>query len=124
MLTAIDSQGPVAKKELSLDFDIVDRQTDYYYNTLRFMGLAESDRENIWLSERGREIARFPHRKKLQEMARIIFSEPIFNCALKRGVDAVDTRLFSRWGVGGSTIPRRKKTVRSWVEYFRRALEG
>jgi len=124
MLTAIDSQGPVAKKELSLDFDIVDRQIDYYYNTLRFMGLAESDRENIWLSERGREIARFPHRKKLQEMARIIFSEPIFNCALKRGVDAVDTRLFSRWGVGGSTIPRRKKTVRSWVEYFRRALEG
>ena len=124
MLTAIDSQGPVAKKELTLDFDIVDRQIDYYYNTLKFMGLADSDRENIWLSERGREIARFPHRKKLQEMSRIIFSEPIFNSALKRGVDAVDTRLFSRWGVGGSTIPRRKKTVRSWIEYFRGALEG
>lgn len=124
MLTAIDSQGPVAKKELSLDFDIVDRQIDYYYNTLKFIGIADSDRENIWLNERGREFARFPHRKKLQEMARIIFSEPIFNSALKRGVDAVDTRLFSRWGVGGSTIPRRKKTVRSWVEYFRKALEG
>ncbi|MRR34057.1 hypothetical protein EG829_05045 [bacterium] len=124
MLTAIDSQGPVAKKELTLDFDIVDRQIDYYYNTLKFMGLAESDRENIWLSERGREIAGLPHRKKLQEMARIVFSEPIFNIALKRGVDEVDETLFSRWSVGGSTIPRRKKTVRSWVEYFRRALEG
>jgi hypothetical protein len=124
MLTAIDSQGPVAKKELSLDFDIVDRQIDYYYNTLKFMGLTDSDRENIWLTDRGREIARFPHRQKLQKMARIIFSEPIFNSALKRGVDAVDTRLFSRWGVGGSTIPRRKKTVRSWIEYFSGALKG
>jgi hypothetical protein len=124
MLTAIDSQGPVAKKELSLDFDIVDRQIDYYYNTLKFMGLADSDRDNIWLTDRGREIARLPHRKKLREFARIIFSEPIFNVALKRGVDSVDDGLFSRWGVGGSTIPRRKKTVRSWIEYFRGVLEG
>ena len=124
MLTAIDSQGPVAKKELTLDFDIVDRQIDYYYNTLKFMGLADSNRENIWLSDRGRGIAGLPHRKKLQEMARIVFSEPIFNSALKHDVDAVDTGLFSRWGVGGSTIPRRKKTVRSWIEYFRGALEG
>lgn len=124
MLTAIDSQGPVAKKELTLDFDIVDRQIDYYYNTLKFMGLAESDRDNIWLTDRGREIARLPHRRKLQEMARIIFSEPIFNSALKRGVDVVDTGLFSRWGVGGSTIPRRVKTVRGWVEYFRGELVG
>lgn len=124
MLTAIDSQGPAAKRELTLDFDIVDRQIDYYFNTLRFMGLAESDRENIWLTGRGRKIARLPHRKKLQEMAKIIFSEPIFNRALKQGVDAVDSALFSRWGMGGSTIPRRKKTVRSWIEYFRGALEG
>ncbi|HOI18118.1 MAG TPA: hypothetical protein PK036_17400, partial [Geobacteraceae bacterium] len=116
--------GPVAKKELSLDFDIVDRQIDYYYNTLKFIGIADSDRENIWLNERGREFARFPHRKKLQEMARIIFSEPIFNSALKYGVDAVDSALFSRWGVGGSTIPRRKKTVSSWIEYFKGELEG
>lgn len=124
MLTAIASQGPAARKELALDFDIVDRQIDYYYNTLRFMGLAGSDRENIWLTERGREIARLPHRKKLREMAKIIFSEPIFNRALKQGVDAVDSVLFSRWGMGGSTIPRRKKTVRSWVEYFRGELAG
>lgn len=122
MLTAIDSQGPAAKKELTLDFDIVDRQIDYYYATLKFMGLADSDRENIWLTERGSEIAGLPHRGRLQEMARIVFSEPIFNRALRHGVDAVDEALFSRWGVGGSTVARRKKTVRSWIEYFRGAL--
>jgi hypothetical protein len=124
MLTAIDSQGPVAKKELTLDFDIVDRQIDYYYNTLKFMGLADSDRDTIWLSGLGRKIAGLPHRKKLQKMARIVFSEPIFNRALKSGVDAVDGSLFLRWGVSGSTIPRRKKTVKSWAEYFRGALAG
>ena len=118
MLTAIDDQEPVSKKELNLDFDIVERQIDYYYNTLKFMGLADSDRERIWLTDRGREIARLPHRRKVQEMARIVFSEPIFNTALKKGVDAVEDGLFGRWQVSGSTIPRRKKTVRSWVEYF------
>ena len=124
MLTAIDNQEPVSKKELNLDFDIVDRQIGYYYNTLKFMGLAESDKESIWLTERGREIARLPHLRKLQKMARIVFSEPIFNTALKRGGEAVEDGSFCRWQVAGSTIPRRKKTVRSWVEYFRSALGG
>ncbi len=124
MLTAIDDQEPVSKKELNLDFDIVDRQIGYYYNTLKFMGLAESDKESIWLTERGREIARLPHLRKLQKMARIVFSEPIFNTALKRGGEAVEDGSFCRWQVAGSTIPRRKKTVRSWVEYFRSALGG
>jgi len=119
MLTDIGTQGMVGKKELALNFDIVDRQIDYYFNALNFMGLVDSDRENIWLSKCGREIAGLPHMKKLWEMAKIIFSEPIFNLALKEGVDAVTNDLFVRWGVRGSTIHRRKKTVRSWIEYFR-----
>lgn len=124
MLTAIDNQEPISKKELNLDFDIVDRQIDYYYNTLKFMGLTDSDGENIWLTNKGKEIVKLPHSLKLQEMAKIIFSEPIFNIALKKGVGAINAKFFKRWRVGldSSTIPRRKLTVKSWVDFFVKML--
>jgi hypothetical protein len=107
------------KDELSTDFDIVDRQIDYYVNIMRWIGLVTVEMGNIHLTATGRRIADLSHAERIYELAQIIFGEPIFHEALRSGTNGVNKDLFLRWKCSGSTIERRLQTVAAWIRYFK-----
>lgn len=112
------------QERIALDFAIVGRQIDYYYNVLKWMNLCEDKDLRIRLTPRGMEIAFLPYSKIMKRCAEIIFSEEVFYIALHQGVEAIPNNLFvEKWGVSGSTIPRRKQAMKQWIEYFRMVFE-
>lgn len=119
MLNIVAQHEDMTKDELSVDFDLVDRQIDYYVNILRWLGLVKVDAATIHLTASGRRIAGLPHAERIYELAQIIFGEPVFHQALKKGTEGVDQSLFARWKCSKSTIGRRLQTVNAWIKYFK-----
>ncbi len=119
MLSIVAQHGEMTKDALSADFDIVDRQIDYYVNIMRWLGLVTVEAGTIRLTETGRRLADMSHAARMYELAQIIFGEPIFHQALHKGIDHVDSAMFQRWNISGSTIGRRLQTVAAWIKYFK-----
>lgn len=111
-----------SKQELFAQFDITDRQIDYYFNVLSWMGLCDYDGDTIKLTDEGLKISDLSHIDKLKELAGIVFSNRIFNIALHKGVDKVPENEFKKWRIGKSTINRRKITITAWINYFKQVL--
>ncbi|MBP9811866.1 hypothetical protein KBC86_00680 [Candidatus Gracilibacteria bacterium] len=115
--------GYTSKEELSKEFDIVNRQIDYYYSVLSFLGLCIYERgDDIFLTERGEKLSKLSKDELLIELAKIIFSSKIFHDALRGGIDDVDEKDFEVWKISGSTIKRRLQTVNAWIKYFKENL--
>ena len=122
IIVTLGEEGGLSKSQISTMFNMVSRQIDYYTNTLRWMGLATMSKDGIIkLTDKGKEIARLSFHKRMRAMAKIIFSDPIFNRHLKGR--AIDEKLLSQYEMSGTTIPRRLKTVDAWVNYFQHILE-
>lgn len=118
-VAARQPQG-ISKDELFADFDIDDRQHDYYSNVLRWLGLVTIPRGGaVMMTAEGRRIAALPHAARLQALAEIIFREPVFHTVLHKGRAAVSSDQFMRWKCAGDTVNRRLTTVEAWVAYFR-----
>ncbi len=100
----------------NFDIELVERQYDYYFNVLRWMNLCEYKDGCIYLTEQGQFILSLNIEKRMEEIARIIFSEPICYNVLK-GIEQ-DTSDFTRYKISGSTIGRRLSSIRSWIKYF------
>lgn len=124
MLNLVARHGDMTKEALSFDFDIVPRQIDYYVNIMRWLGLVVVERGNIHLTDNGKRISGLSHADRIYELAHIIFGEPIFHQALRKGVDGVDKNLFRRWRCSKSTINRRLQTVAAWIKFFRKFEQG
>jgi len=101
----------------NFDIFLVGRQHDYYFNVLRWLRVcAISDDGCITLTGRGNKLINLNIEQRMEELARLIFSEPIcFNLLHNRPLYEED---FRRYGIGGSTISRRLQTIRSWIKYF------
>jgi hypothetical protein len=100
------------------EFGLVDRQTDYYFNVLKWLNLCDYDGDCIQLTNKGRELLSMSIQKRMIELAKIVFSEPIFYKTLKEL--SIEKSEFDIWKMSGSTIPRRLSTVKTWIEYFQK----
>lgn len=121
-ILARNPQG-MTRDELFEDFDIDKRQHDYYGNVLKWLGLAEFERSSgIKPTRFGSDVALLSHAAKITKFAEIIFSEPIFNYALRNGTSSIPKQLWVRWRVDPdlSTAPRRLGTVEAWIKYFKK----
>ena len=124
MLLLISEHPCMTKEELKLNFDIVDRQIDYYYNVLKWLKLCIEENDCMILTQKGIEILQLPFKKRIIEIAKIVFSEPIFNEVLNNGRE-VSIELFHRYGVMSDlTAKRRLQTVRAWILYFKKIIEN
>lgn len=119
MLSVVYASGGAAKSELSLEFDITERQIDYYFAALRWMRLSTEQYGKIILTPRGTEISQMGHRKKIRALAEIIFSEPIFHQAFAGTTPDPSSPIWSRWHLNDTTRERRIRTVLKWTTYFR-----
>ena len=120
MLSLVSTSGRSRKTDLSLEFDITSRQIDYYYAALRWMRLCTDEDGDIILTPLGLEISRMPHMRKMQALAHIVFSEPVFRESLGGTVPDTGSKLWDRWGVNDNTRTRRQGTVVSWVNFFKK----
>ncbi|MBU3014353.1 hypothetical protein KO488_06255 [Poseidonibacter lekithochrous] len=123
MLILISEHPCMTKEELKLNFDIVDRQIDYYYNVLKWLKLCEEENDCMVLTTKGIEVLQLPFKDRIIEISKIVFSEPIFNNYLNDR--EVNLQLFQRYNVNSeSTKNRRLQTVKAWVLYFKNIVEN
>ncbi len=118
MLIKIEDEDCSTKATIASNFDLVERQYDYYFNTLKWMNLCkEDDNACIFLTDKGKYVLSLESEKRMEELARIIFSEPICYNELK-GLQQ-DKANFRKYNINSdSTINRRLSSIRSWIRYF------
>ncbi len=122
MMILISENRCLSKEELSLSFDIVDRQIDYYLNVLKWLKVCTEENECLVLTPKGQDIINQPFRQRMKSLAQIVFSDPISNALLHN--KEVDPKLFHRYDVHSeSTMKRRKRTIRAWIKYFKKIFE-
>ncbi|WP_373069442.1 hypothetical protein [Sulfurimonas sp.] len=122
MLFVISQNECTNKYELNLEFDIVSRQIDYYLNVLKWLKVCKEEGECIVLTQKGKEIIDMPFKKRLQELSKIVFSEPIANNFLHK--KEISDQMFGKYNMNSqSTQRRRLQTISAWINYFEDILE-
>ena len=122
-------EGPLTKQELFQNHSIVVRQYDYYLNALRWMRLVEvekSGRKNTTyrLSDLGSRLGKYSDTDVVFEMAKIVFSNDLFNKYLNSENPHIPSSIRRRNRLETeSTFKRRTRTVVSWKKYFRRLFD-
>lgn len=134
-LVAYLSESPRTVEDLAVNYGFDPRQSDYYYNAAKFLGLAESDK-----GEDGREYRRstkladdilaLPYREKNLRFADLIFeikpvAETYFEWVrfdAKPSIPRV-VEIFSQspdgQSLAESTQKRRSQTILSWASWLR-----
>lgn len=113
---------PIGKDELAELFSFNDRQSDYYANSLRFLGLAKRLSGKYQLTELGEKVNSLPNsdmRNELiiRQMLNHITLKLAFDSYLKNNGEADDVYIDKILAenvvsISGSTIPRRRSTVK------------
>ena len=112
----------LSKHELSLEFDLVARQIDYYVNVLKWLRLCDERFGYIIVSELGMACNVLGFKQRVKMLAKRVFSERIFYNTLHEL--AVSDHDFKRYRVNSkSTQMRRLQTVSSWILFFKKVLE-
>lgn len=114
----------VTKTELKVlmeDYDLSERQIDYYSNCLKLFKLIDFTKQGILLNARWKDIASIKVKEQAFELAKVIFSEPVFNKTLNKWIDSIsDTDFKKHWKVmTWATVLRRKQTLKKWVNWFK-----
>jgi hypothetical protein len=121
MLLVISQNGCINKQELNLEFDLVSRQIDYYLNVLKWLKVCKEDDECITLSDLGERIVKLPFKNRIEELSKIVFSEPIANNFLHK--KEINDDMYAKYGMkSDSTRRRRLQTLSAWINYFENIL--
>jgi len=116
ILLKIENENCPTKRSVISNFDVVDRQADYYFNALRWLGLCQYNGDCIELSKKGMEVVSLDIHNRMVAIVKIIFSEPIFFNELRSL--PTDKAEYKKWKMGPITAKRRLSTVRMWIKYF------
>ncbi len=117
MLFVISKNDCISKFELQLQFDIVPRQIDYYFNVLKWLKVCKEENECLILTTKGLSVIEQPFKSRIEELAKIVFSEPILNFYYNN--KKIPEQCFTKYGMNSdSTQNRRLQTVKSWIKYF------
>ena len=126
------------QEEITSNYDFDKRQTDYYTNAGKYLGLIDKKRENneivYFLSQKGTELFKFSIFDRQIEYAKIILSHYVFNKTLeyyfKKGdrpnkQEIVEIMKKSKlYNVDSdSTFNRRSSTISSWINWIMDLIE-
>lgn len=121
ILLNIESEECPTKVSIISNFDVVERQAHYYFSVLEWLKLCRYDGECMELTDRGANIVSLDIQNRMIEIAKIVFSEPIFFNTLKNL--SIRDKEFKKWRIGETTARRRLSTVRKWISYFNAFFE-
>lgn len=83
-LTESLKDSPMTASEIAELFGFRERQSDYYYNALKYLGLAEKYRGSdgvtrVFITERGLSLLAMNYKKRQLEYVRLILEHPVFH---------------------------------------------
>lgn len=121
----------LTRDEITLNYQFNIRQTNYYTDAARFLGLvekyidSESTEITFQLTKAGKKIFRKKHKLKylsfIQEILRSAVFFEAFSLAIKLGkipnIDEISI-VMSHLPLSESTIKRRARTVRQWISWI------
>jgi hypothetical protein len=133
LLTQLHGAGVMSQEDVTTNHAFDLRQTQYYTNAGRYLGLIERTREDgvtYSLTPRGAAImARRPAERNLS-LAESIIEHPVFNGAVRRYLggacrpsmqDILEIMREAKLGLdrdGNTTLRRRSQTVLAWVDWM------
>lgn len=122
----------LARDEITENYQFDARQTQYYTDACRYIGLIVKYRNpltkevNFYLTDEGKLILRKRHKKKYLALIRKILQHGVFykvfelavnNGEIPSGDEVCRVMTESGLDIGDSTIKRRSRTVQKWVEW-------
>lgn len=134
----LNQKGFITKEEITQNYDFDSRQTDYYTNAGKYLGLIDTGRENeqivCFLTEKGKQVFTLSIIDRQLEFVRLILSHSAFRKTLKLYFDngtlptkdeVVEIMKTSKlFNVGSdSTYIRRASTITGWTNWIMNQLE-
>ena len=124
------NESPMTTVEIAELFGFKERQSDYYFNACKYLGLAEkvSDEEGVkvHISGLGKRILRMKYKERQLEYVRLIMEHQIFHelFGVMLQIGEIPDKLFvtakmRELGVcGENLIDRRSSSVRGWLYWI------
>jgi hypothetical protein len=129
------SESPRTIEEITLQYEFAPRQSDYYFNAARYLGLAEVSRGDDGTNfrqatELAKTIITMPYKERQLRLAELILAiDPIAEIYLD-WINGIETpnldkieKLFteskSSQGLSGATLRRRAQTINAWVTWLK-----
>jgi hypothetical protein len=130
-LVSLLIDSPKTTEELTLYYDFDPRQSDYYFNAARFLGLAELDQNKLRrATSLAFEIYKLPPRKKYFEIGKLLLrfasvrKTYLFSKSSSGGLDPLSVmKIVKESGEASgitedSTLKRRSQTVSAWANWL------
>ena len=120
----------LTKQDITEEYAFNERQADYYANAGRYLGLIDKHSTSIYsLSTLGRKILSMNWKNRQLALCELIMSHRVFHEAMTlyfstghlpeiRDITAIITRSDLQKPITGGTLPRRAKTLRSWINWI------
>jgi len=122
------------KDTLSQEYDFDKRQSNYYADAARYLGLVDKPKDNLYhLSKKGLGILRLPYKKRQLAYCECIFSHSVFNALMRRtfdrGILPENTEIIKAIGDSNRSLSevtrrRRASTVRGWISWIIKLAES
>lgn len=121
--------------EITSNYSFDRRQTDYYANACRYLGLVEKKRQDgetvFYLTSSGKQIMSLNHKQKNLELVRCILEHEVFNKTLREYLNKASPLSRNEiiqimnnshlYNVSSqNTVGRRAQTVLKWIEWILR----
>ncbi len=134
----LKQKGFISKEEITENYDFDSRQTDYYSNAGKYLGLVEIGRENrqvvCYLTEKGKRVFNLSIIDRQSEFVKLILSHSAFKQTLKLYLDngemptkeaVVEVMKRSKLHKVGSdtTYFRRASTIAGWTNWIINQIE-
>jgi hypothetical protein len=134
----LKQKGSISKEEITQNYDFDSRQTDYYSNAGKYLGLLEIGRENgqivCFLTDKGKRVFNLSIIDRQSEFVKLILSHSAFKQTLKLYLDngeiptkdaVVEVMKRSKLYKVGSdtTFYRRASTITGWTNWIMKQIE-
>jgi len=133
-LLSILHEEDLTQSEVTLKYEFVSRQTDYYITACEYLGLVRrfsvtNDETRYSLTSEARKIMSLPHKQKHLALMRKILERSVFYKAFdlfvrnhklpdKSAICEIMENTNFKIPISGSTIPRRASTVIGWLKWM------
>ena len=120
------NDNPLSTLEIADLFGFKERQSDYYYNAAKYLGLAEKRRNDegikVYITTLGKKLLKLTYKKRQLEYVRLIFGHQIFyemfDIVIRTGEvpdKAYIGKRILELGLCDKSFERRASSVRGWL---------
>lgn len=125
------NESPMTESEIAELFGFKERQSGYYYNACKYLGLANKYKDDekvtrVCITETGMRLLYLPYKERQLEYVKLIFEHQIFHdifaVAIRTGKipekDFICNRMRQLNLCSENLIERRSSSVRGWVKWI------